>query len=612
MRIIPYLYDLQTGSRNKESINLNFLLKRLTCEPDDMFVLDGEEYDVPPFAAKFCSVPGRRNILALSSEDGDVLLMNTNYKANKSLIKRWKAHNNAIFDLCWLNDEYKIITASGDQQAILWNPDTETKLGVFKGHSSSIKCVSCQPNSKDTFATASRDGNIMIWDIRCNKNQEDNTFQPVITIRDAHNAASLLPGTPKHRGKKGVYNLSGNPLNSVTSITFQNENLLFSAGTADAVIKVWDLRKNYCNTKKEALPFKKFPYKGVSTKAHGYTSLVFNENHTLLYASCTDSVIYSYNCHSYNPLPLATYFGHKTSTFFVKMAINGDGKYLLSGSSDNKAYIWKISKPGRPFAQLIGHQAEVTAVAWSSNDFTKIVTCSDDVHVFFWDIKDNMDDEKEVLGLTEVVQSKQSHVLKSIENNDSATSVCLSPATSPPISSSTSPPYTVSAVKIFPEITRWFRPSGGSFLNSLPSIERKKLSQTNHSSHRKRRYSEITPNKETENSKQISQNLILPPDESRVLIPKKQENSNTNNIKPSANARRSLDMNSSQEVNGNASLINNLFTQSNIERNKNCLEENVENKLAKVNKDKHIKVLNSKQFGLITNYFSTVSSDHTN
>lgn len=513
MKVIPYLNDLQTGIISKGSINKNFLLKKLSCVTEDVFVLDGEEYDVPPFAAKFCSVPKCRNILAISSEDGEVLLLNTNYRAKKSLIKRWKAHHNAIFDLCWLNDEYKLITVSGDHQAILWDPTNEQKLAIFKGHSSSIKCVACQPNSKNVFATASRDGSIMIWDTRCNKNQ-DGSFQSVITIRDAHNAASLLPGTPKHRAKRRICNLSGNPLNSVTSIIFQNDNLLFSAGTADAVIKVWDIRKNYSNMKKETLPYKKFPYKGNSTKAHGYTSLIFNENHSILYASCTDSVIYSYNCHSYNPLPLATYFGHKTSTFFVKMTISGDGKYLLSGSSDNKAYIWNTSQPGKPFTQLIGHQAEVTAVAWNPNDFTKIVTCSDDVHVYLWDIKDHLEEVgSTTLGVAELHQSISTNVLKSIENSSDKVLSCSPTSASPKTSNSVK-------LKVSPEITRWFKPSGGSFLITIPTIDCKDLHKTNQSSCRKRRHSETTPKKQIENYQEYTQ-TVLPPDENRVLTPKK-------------------------------------------------------------------------------------------
>jgi denticleless len=51
-----------------------------------------------------------------------------------------QAHNNAIFDIAWMPQELKLITASGDLTACLWDVSSEIKeLQVFYGHTNSIK-----------------------------------------------------------------------------------------------------------------------------------------------------------------------------------------------------------------------------------------------------------------------------------------------------------------------------------------------------------------------------------------------------------------------------------------------------------------------------------------
>jgi len=66
------------------------------------------------------------------------------------------------------------------------------------------------------------------------------------------------------------------------------------------------------------------------------------------------------------------YGGHEQHTFYSKSCLSGNGKYLISGSSDDHAYIWKIGQGPQPFLKLEGHGAEVTCVAWSSTDITKV------------------------------------------------------------------------------------------------------------------------------------------------------------------------------------------------------------------------------------------------
>lgn len=63
---------------------------------------------------------------------------------------------------------------------------------------------------------------------------------------------------------------------------------------------------------------------------------------------------------------VAKYVGHQNYSFYIKSCLSGDGQYLLSGSSDEKAYVWSVRRPGVPLATLVGgHSAEVTCVDWA-------------------------------------------------------------------------------------------------------------------------------------------------------------------------------------------------------------------------------------------------------
>lgn len=103
-------------------------------------------------------------------------------------------------------------------------------------------------------------------------------------------------------------------------------------------------------------------------------------------------VIFEFNAVSYNDFPgrsihilpinhfknlnclivVGIYVGHEQHSFYIKSCLSGDGRYLLSGSSDDHAYVWKVGEGPRPMLKLDGHSAEVTCVAWSPADMTKV------------------------------------------------------------------------------------------------------------------------------------------------------------------------------------------------------------------------------------------------
>lgn len=343
----------------------------------------------PIFSAKFANCDGYRHILAIANEDGKIALQDTtqpNLDAEEQSLSGPQCHYNAVFDLEWAPGQMRFVSASGDHTARLWEVAGSGIRGLnsYVGHTRSVKSAAFKRSDPAVFATGGRDGAILIWDIRANLNV-DLTSRVDNCIYSGHTGG---PGTPqsirKQRSTRSTPS-SSNTSSSITGLAFQDNDTLISCGAGDGIIKVWDLRRNYSAYKKEPLPRHSLPYAGHST-FKGFTNLIVDAAGTRLYANCMDNTIYCYNLVSYSPKPLASYKGLLNSTFYIKSCLSPDGKYLLSGSSDERAYIWNLDHAAEPLVALAGHTVEVTCVAWGATHDRPIVTCSDDARHKIWRI----------------------------------------------------------------------------------------------------------------------------------------------------------------------------------------------------------------------------------
>ncbi|XP_060530856.1 protein lethal(2)denticleless [Cylas formicarius] len=378
------------------------LMYRLRCKPQNAFTqllstADDEEYfrDTPIFACKSATQEGYEHFVALANEDGKLAVHDCETRARYGTT----AHNNAIFDLSWMFDQMKIVTASGDHTSRLYDfGEGEIRQErIFCGHSRSVKTVSFRKDDSSVFASGSRDGNIILWDTRTTQNSLIGKAD--ITIINSH----LGSATPSKLKKKNVPTNSG--IKSVTGLVFQDQNTLISCGAGDGVIKVWDLRKHYVSAKRESTPKLVIPYAGSSAK-NGFSNLVIDATGMKLYANCLDNNIYCYNVANCNYELIMRYSGHQNSTFYIKSALCKQGNYLVSGSSDESAYLWNTKYP-TPVVKLSGHCAEVTCVAWCCGKLNpSLITCSDDMTHRIWTVDHEENSHEANRGRAEILSVK--------------------------------------------------------------------------------------------------------------------------------------------------------------------------------------------------------------
>lgn len=124
-------------------------------------------------------------------------------------VRRWVAHRDAVFDICWsdvrtgnfffgfgffykgggkkMQDDRSILSGSGDYQCCLWDTEKSALIGTYNGHSGSVKAVKFR--DENIFASAGRDGHILIWDVRVASDANKfgmNVKRPVCELRSAH------------------------------------------------------------------------------------------------------------------------------------------------------------------------------------------------------------------------------------------------------------------------------------------------------------------------------------------------------------------------------------------------------------------------------------------
>ncbi|GLJ48887.1 hypothetical protein SUGI_1031120 [Cryptomeria japonica] len=339
----------------------------------------------PALAVSFAKTRSCGHILAVSDEEGFVSLFNTRRRLPSFMsceqetvnarTERWRAHYNALFDLCWIRDDAWMLTASGDQAIKLWDVEARAGLGIMKFHTGSVKSLCSHPLQSELFASGSRDGTIAFWDMRSASSSCDQTneecFLPVASIIDAHIA---------NHGRRVQRNKASK---SITAVLYlKDERVIASAGAADSVVKFWD-------TRKLKAPIAQTPHQCQEGRVHGVSSLAQDSTGTFIIASCMDNKIYMYNTLQPDKSPLKSFSGHELDSFYIKSCFSPDGTHILSGSSDGNAFIWQVDRPEESPVKLNGHLRETTAVDWCPSDFCKIATCSDDYTVRVWNIENS-------------------------------------------------------------------------------------------------------------------------------------------------------------------------------------------------------------------------------
>lgn len=341
-------------------------------------------------------------LVAVGDQLGGVRLLETGQHSADQFSGAYvtfRPHQNAVIDMTFSSDDLLLATASGDQSARIVDMPTQRELCRLTSHTCSIKQIRFQPGlgGNKVVATASRDGDVKIWDLRCTPKQapsrplirfggpdgealtsafaQTNFHLPRVRIARAHahnphlaNYLGLAWSSPSQSVREDPRR---KVMVSVTSLEFLpagREHLFVTASEADARIKLWDIRAPYHPRRGHAVPLSTVPQPEGHDRhrSYGVTSLALSSDSARLYSLCCDHTVYAYSTnhlilghgpalsthtHGSPDKPVGAFrqqglgplysFRHprlKVGSFYVKLSLrkanNDQGELLAIGSSD--------------------------------------------------------------------------------------------------------------------------------------------------------------------------------------------------------------------------------------------------------------------------------------
>ena len=316
------------------------------------------------------------------------------------------AHSNAIFDLKWHPSDEYVATASGDQTIVISSVHHESRLTTLAGHTQSVKCIAWDPENGNVLCSGGRDGSILVWDLRVGEKWKPSTDRREL------GPSLIMPQAHKDIGTRCTPN-GRKVARSITSLTYAvgNSHSIISSGAFDgcvgsawpveqfltdlnSILREWDIR---LPSQKSKLPKKQTrPIdmsqidptvefdSSSSRRPRGITSISVGTGPTegLLFALANDSNIHTFNADTLAPIS-SSRFSHetmRTNSFYIKSAISPCGRWMITGSSDRKAFLYDVSNASRNFeisswegkgsvVELAGTRSEVGAVDWGHDIF---------------------------------------------------------------------------------------------------------------------------------------------------------------------------------------------------------------------------------------------------
>jgi WD40 repeat protein/serine/threonine protein kinase len=228
-------------------------------------------------------------------------------------------------------DGTRVVTASLDNTARVWDAATGALLAVLSGHTAGLSYAAYSPDGS-RIVTASRDKTLRVWDARAGI---------PLAVLAGHGAA-------------------------VYTAVFSPDGKRIVSASSDKTARVWDAVSG--------APL-------IVLGGHGaiVTSAAFSPDGKRIVTASVDKTARIWDAATGAPVTVLS--GHSDAIYSV--AYSSDGAHIVTGSRDKTARIWDAHTGAQDFV-LAGHR-EAVFLAEYSPDRSRVVTASADKTVRVWD-----------------------------------------------------------------------------------------------------------------------------------------------------------------------------------------------------------------------------------
>ncbi|CAI7584527.1 unnamed protein product [Penicillium glandicola] len=266
-------------------------------------------------------------------------------------VQVYEGHTGSILDLSWSKNNF-LLSSSMDKTVRLWHISRSECLCCFQ-HSDFVTSIQFHPRDDRFFLAGSLDTKLRLWSI------PDKSVAFVTAVPDMITAVAFTPD--------GRYSIAG-CLNGMLNI-YDTEGLKISAQ-----IHVRSARgRNAKGSKITGIDTMKVPKDGGSKDDA--------ESEIKLLVTSNDSRIRLYDFHSRSLR--AKFRGNENTCSQIRATFTNDGKYIICGSEDRRAYVWPLGSVQRdsekqPVEVFETQSAMVTTAIMAPTQMKQVLALSED------------------------------------------------------------------------------------------------------------------------------------------------------------------------------------------------------------------------------------------
>jgi WD40 repeat protein len=283
-------------------------------------------------------------------------------------------HDGNVNTIAFSPDETRILTASDDKTAKLWDLKGNGKI-VLKQHTDAVKSAVFSPDGM-RILTASDDKTAKLWNLEGKILAIYKHNSPVKSAVFSPDGTRMLTASDDHTARlwnlKGTLETMYKHPGPVYSAAFSPDGKKIVTASSNAVVKVWDVKGELLADLKEE--HKKEEYKGAVLNAE------FSPDGTRIVTASEDQTAKVWDWEKKNIImELKGHAGHVRRAVFSR-----DGSRILTCSNDHTAKVW--DQEGNIQADLQAHIGAVVMAVFS-RDRRLALTCSEDHTAKVWDLK---------------------------------------------------------------------------------------------------------------------------------------------------------------------------------------------------------------------------------
>jgi WD40 repeat protein/serine/threonine protein kinase len=254
-------------------------------------------------------------------------------RAADALLAVLSGHHDIVYFAAYSPDGTRVVTASRDHTARIWDARTGAQLAVLSGHTNIVYCAAYSPDGT-RVVTASRDHTARIW--------------------DAHTGAQLAV-------------LSGHE-DGINSVAYSPDGMRIVTASFDKSARIWDAHTGA-------------QLAVLSGHHERLYSGAYSPDGTRIVTASWDKTVRIWDART--GAQLLVLFGHDDRVYSA--VFSPDGTRIVSASWDKTARIWD-ARTGVQLALLSGHGDAVASAVYSP-DASRIVTASWDKTARIWDAR---------------------------------------------------------------------------------------------------------------------------------------------------------------------------------------------------------------------------------